>query len=72
MMEVHEEDNEVSKIDLKSLLSINDPSKFALAHLFLITVMKVGKFLPSEYLELFKSCLAASLAILVAISYLLT
>jgi len=68
---VHEEGSEVNKIDLKSLLSIDDPSELALAHLFLMTVIKVGNFSPSEYLEFLKSRSAANLAILVAISYLL-
>jgi len=69
---VHEEGSEVNKIDLKSLLSINNSSELALAHLFLMTVINVGKFSPSEYLEFFRSHLAANLAILVAISYLST
>jgi len=69
---VYKESSEVNKIDLKSSSSINDPSELALAYLFLMTVIKIGKFLLSEYLEFFRFCLAANLAILVATSYLLT
>jgi len=69
---VYEESSKVNKIDLKSSLSINNSSELALVHLFLMTVIKVGKFSPSEYLEFFRSYLAANLVILVATSYLLT
>ena len=69
---VHKEGSEVNKIDLKSLLSIDDPSELALAYLFLMIVIKIGNFSPSEYLEFFRSCSAANLAILVATSYLST
>ena len=69
---VHKEGSEVNKIDLKSSSSIDDPSELTLAHLFLMTVIKVGKFSPSEYLEFFRSRSTANLAILVATSYLST
>jgi len=39
----YEKGNKVNKIDLKKLLLINNPSELALAHLFLMTVIKVGK-----------------------------
>jgi len=51
MIGVHEEGSEVNKIDLKSLSSIDDPSELALAHLFLMIVIKVEKFSPSEYVR---------------------
>jgi len=70
MIGVHEEDSEVNKIDLKLLSLINDSSELALAYLFLMTVIKVEKFLPLEYLDFFRFHLAASLAILVATLYL--
>jgi len=69
---VHKEGSEVNKIDLKSLSSIDDSSELTLAYLFLMTVIKVGKFSLSEYLEFFRSYSATNLAILVAPLYLLT
>jgi len=69
IMEVHKKSNKINNINLKLLLLINDPSKFTLAHLFFMTVIKIEKFSLLEYLELFKSHLTASLVILVATSY---
>jgi len=59
---VHNRGKEVRRMLLKSSSSMFDPKEFALAHLFLMIVMKIVKSSQSEYVKFLRFCSAASLA----------